>query len=178
MKSIEQPLPGVHLIEPKIFSDQRGDFVKTFHAPHFTELGITFLPVEEFFSTSNKGVLRGMHFQLPPFEHAKLVYCIQGAVLDVLLDLRKASESFGAHASAELSSLNRRMFFMPPGIAHGFLALVDNSIMVYKTSAVHAPVADSGVRWDSFNFNWPVADPMLSARDLSFRPFGAENLPF
>jgi dTDP-4-dehydrorhamnose 3,5-epimerase len=169
MQSISQPLPGVHLLQPKVFEDNRGDFVKTYHEGAFHQLGIDFKPVEEFFSTSKEGVLRGMHFQLPPHDHAKLVYCIRGSVLDVLLDLRRGSSTYGQATSAVLSRQNHHQFFIPTGIAHGFLALEEDSVMVYKTTTVHAPSADFGVRWDSFAFTWPLdTNPILSARDAAF----------
>lgn len=171
MKSICQPLPGAHLLQPKVFTDQRGEFVKTFHYGMFADLGIPFTPVEEFFSTSRKNVLRGMHFQLPPHDHAKVVYCIAGRVLDVMLDLRKASRFFGCAVAVELSGINRHQLFMPPGLAHGFLALEDQSVMVYQTSSVHSPEHDAGIHWDSFGFAWPVADPVTSVRDENFPRF-------
>lgn len=178
MYSISQPLQGAHLLQPKTFTDQRGEFVKTFHAVMFDALGIPFTPAEEFFSTSGRHVLRGMHFQLPPHEHAKLVYCIAGRVLDVLLDLRKASPTFGRSASMELSHTNRLLLYIPPGLAHGFLSLEDDSIMVYHTSTVHAPSHDAGIHWNSFGFAWPVAQPVTSARDAGFPRFNDFTSPF
>lgn len=178
MRVIAEPLPGAKLIEPSVFTDVRGSFVKTFHAPQFAEFGLAFAPMEEFFSTSAKGVLRGMHFQIPPQDHSKLVYCIAGRILDVLLDLRKSSPSFGQAVSAELSATNRQMFFIPSGIAHGFLALEDNAVTVYKTSTVHAPSHDRGIRWISFGFNWGVATPITSARDEEFPPLAMFESPF
>jgi dTDP-4-dehydrorhamnose 3,5-epimerase len=111
---LDQILLGVQLLAPRASQDARGEFVKTFHASAFAELGLDFAPVEESFSTSHRGVLRGMHFQLPPHDHAKLVYCIAGRVTDVVLDLRRQSSEFGRYASAELSKANRRMLFIPP----------------------------------------------------------------
>ena len=124
--------------------------MKTFHQPDFAALGMNFNPREEYFTVSHRNVVRGMHFQLPPHDHEKFVYCIRGAVLDVILDLRKGSGTFGKSASVELTALNRRMFFVPRGFAHGLLALADDSLVVCKTSTVHAPAHDVGVRWDSF----------------------------
>jgi dTDP-4-dehydrorhamnose 3,5-epimerase/CDP-3, 6-dideoxy-D-glycero-D-glycero-4-hexulose-5-epimerase len=179
MTILSQPFPGTCLLQPKVFEDFRGDFVKTFHAGLFSELGIDFAPVEEFFSTSKRGVLRGMHFQLPPHDHAKLVYCVRGRVLDVLLDLRRGSPTFGQAASAELSRQNHHQFFIPAGVAHGFLSLEDDSVMVYKTTSVHAPSHDSGVRWDSFGFDWQLTQPpIVSARDAAFATFPEFISPF
>lgn len=165
---LAEPFAGTFLIQPKIFEDHRGDFVKTFHRDSFAALGLDFVVTEEFYSTSRRGVIRGMHFQLPPHDHAKLVYCVRGRVLDVLVDLRKSSKTYGQVASAEFTGENRHMFFIPRGIGHGFLALEDDSVMVYKTSTVHAPSHDAGVRWDSIGFDWGSDRPVTSARDDSF----------
>ncbi len=178
MELIPTELPGLQIIRPRIFQDARGSFVKTYHRDVFRELGLNFEPREEFFSTSAKNVLRGMHFQLPPTAHAKLVYCITGRVLDVVLDLRKDSPTFGRSYGRELSAVNREMFFIPSGFAHGFLALEDNATMVYQTSTVHSPTHDAGVRWDSFDFDWPVKNPVLSDRDQKFPPLREFNSPF
>ena len=178
MTSLEQPLVGVHLLQPKVFTDKRGDFVKTYHREILYDLGLDFTPAEEFLSTSRRGVLRGMHFQLPPHEHSKLVYCVRGSVLDVLLDLRKGSGSYGQFVAVELSHVNRRMFFIPAGVAHGFVALEDDSVMIYKTSTVHAPIHDAGIRWDSFGFAWPGRDFIISDRDTSFPPLAGYVSPF
>ena len=179
MTSLDQPLPGVHLLQPKVFEDARGDFVKTFHAGAFSELGIAFAPVEEFFSTSQKGVLRGMHFQLPPHDHDKLVYCIRGRVLDVLLDLRKASPTYLQVASAELSRDNHHQFYIPSGVAHGFLSMEDDSVMVYKTTTVHAPSHDAGIKWDSIGFDWSLEiAPVVSPRDVGFPMLSDFQNPF
>jgi dTDP-4-dehydrorhamnose 3,5-epimerase len=168
MELIPTELPGLNVIRPKIFQDARGSFVKTFHRDVFLQLGLDFEPHEEFFSTSAKGVLRGMHFQLPPAAHAKLVYCISGRVLDVVLDLRKSSPTFGRCVARELNSTHREMVFIPVGFAHGFLALEDGATMVYQTSTVHSPMQDAGVRWDGFGFDWPVKQPVMSERDQKF----------
>jgi dTDP-4-dehydrorhamnose 3,5-epimerase/CDP-3, 6-dideoxy-D-glycero-D-glycero-4-hexulose-5-epimerase len=178
MTSLDQPLPGVHLLKPKVFEDERGDFVKTYHEGLFEKLGITFKPVEEFFSTSRKNVLRGMHFQIPPHDHDKLVYCIRGRVLDVLLDLRSTSPTYKMFTSAELSRENHHQFFIPRGVAHGFLALEDDSVMVYKTSTVHAPTHDSGVFWDSFGYDWNCFSPVISDRDRKFQELSELALLF
>jgi dTDP-4-dehydrorhamnose 3,5-epimerase len=164
---------------PKVFTDNRGDFVKTYQAEAFSELGISFTPVEEFFSTSHKGVLRGMHFQLPPHEHDKLVYCVRGRVLDVLLDLRKDSPTYGKSVSAELSRENHHQLYIPRGVAHGFLSMEDESVLVYKTTTVHAPSYDTGIRWDSFGFQWPEGGNfIISTRDQQFPHQQAFNSPF
>lgn len=171
-------LPGVRLLEPKVFHDQRGDFVKTYHAGTYQALGISFGLAEEFYSVSKKNVLRGMHFQLPPHDHAKIVYCVAGRVLDVLLDLRKSSPTFGKSLGIEMGVGDHRILYIPPGLAHGFLSLEDQSLMIYQTSAVHAPSHDVGIHWDSFGFKWPVQCPIVSVRDAAFQPLAGFASPF
>jgi len=164
MKIIEELLPGCLLMEPQIFTDHRGEFVKTFHDDTMHSLGVDFNLHEEFYSVSHKNVLRGMHFQAEPHAHAKIVYCLNGSVLDVLVDLREGTH-YGCAQSTILSGNNKRVLFIPPGIAHGFLALEDQSMMMYKTDLHHVPSADSGIRWDSFGFDWGIQLPILSERD-------------
>ena len=175
---LETGLPGLVVLQPRVFRDQRGEFVKTFHAGLFRQLGLEFEPREEFFSTSAHGVLRGMHFQLPPDAIAKLVYCIKGRLLDVVLDMRRSSPTFGVSFSRELSAVNRELIFVPVGFAHGFLALEDDTTMVYLTSKEFSPACDAGVRWESFGFNWPVAQPVLSERDRKFPAWPEFVSPF
>ena len=178
MDKINEPLPNVKILKPFVFEDVRGNFVKTFHEAQLAEHGISMILREEFFSTSAKGVLRGMHFQLPPHAHQKLIYCISGRVLDVILDLRRSSPTFGQSVGIELSAKNRHVVYLPVGIAHGFLSLEDNSCLVYKTDAVHAPQQDAGIKWDSFGFDWPNADPLISGRDLTHPNFAEFESPF
>lgn len=164
MKILKELLPGCWLLQPQRFEDARGVFVKTYHEDLCQSLGVSLEIREEFYSVSRRDVLRGMHFQLPPHAHDKLVYCTQGAVKDVLVDLRQGP-GYGRVASAVLSGENAHLIFIPKGIAHGFAALSDEALMLYKTSTVHAPQADCGIRWDSFGFDWGIAAPLLSARD-------------
>lgn len=175
---IQEPLPGLKLLKPRIFSDPRGAFVKTYHEGLYHDLAIDFALREEFFSISSKNVLRGMHFQTPPHAHNKLVYCVAGSVLDVVVDLRKDQPTFGQSASFELSAANRHLLYIPVGFAHGFLANSDDACMVYKTDAVYAPENDTGIRWDSFGFQWPVESPIISDRDQAFEACAAFESPF
>lgn len=178
MKFESAGLAGVTLVTPPRFEDHRGAFVKTFHEGLWAEAGIRFHSAEEFFSTSHRGVLRGMHFQNPPHDHAKVVTCLSGAVLDVVLDLRKSSATYGHSIGVELSASNRRILHIPSGFAHGFLALEDDSLMHYRVSTVHAPSADAGVRWDSFGFDWGAASPQVSTRDAAFPGLSDFMTPF
>ena len=158
------------LISPVTINDNRGYFVKTFNANIFSEHNLENQWVECYYSISHKNVIRGLHFQEPPFEHNKLVYCITGAVLDVLLDIRKNSPTYGQVISIKLDSENKNMLYIPKGIAHGFKSLKDNTTMVYNTSSVYNNQYDNGIRWDSCKIDWDLADtlPIVSQRDQSF----------
>ena len=180
MKLIDEPLPGIKVLKPFVFEDQRGNFVKPFHEGQLAEHGIDLKLREEFFSTSQKNVLRGMHFQVPPHAHQKLIHCMSGAVLDVVLDLRKDSPTFGQSAAIEISAANRHLVHIPVGFAHGFLSLEDNSCLVYKTDCVHQPESEGGVLWDSFGFGWPAdaQDLILSERDTQFPALSDFESPY
>jgi len=158
-------------LSPRKMQDERGLFVKTFHRPAFEEHGLETDWREEYYSVSRKGVLRGLHFQLPPHEHAKLVYCSFGAVLDAVLDLRVGSPTFGRHALIELSADRANMIYIPKGLAHGFYAVSDMATMMYKVSTVYAPEADAGILWNSAGIPWPDRDPVISLRDRGFPGF-------
>ena len=178
IKAIPTGFSGLWHLTPRCVEDARGVFVKTFHRPAFLDLGIPFEPKEEFFSISAKDVVRGMHFQMPPAATAKLVYCITGSALDVVLDLRRKSPTLGLSYDLRLSAANRSMLFIPTGFAHGFLALEDNTTMIYMTDFVHVPARDTGIAWDSFGFDWPVRRPILSDRDQRFPRWSEFHSPF
>lgn len=165
MKAHDTAIPGVKILEFPAFADARGGFVKSFHAPGFEQMGLRTDWREEYFTTSAKNVVRGMHFQTPPAHHAKLVFCVAGRVLDVVLDIRTQSPTFGQAFSIELEPKSGVGLYVPVGCAHGFLSLTDGSVMYYKVTSVHAPEHDCGIAWDSFGFAWPVANPVLSPRD-------------
>ena len=172
-------LPGVMLFTLKQLKDTRGHFVKTYTRSLFDSLGIEFDFREEFYSMSHKDVIRGMHFQLPPYDHVKFVTCPIGAVLDVLVDLRCGAGQ-GRIASVVMSADAPMAIMIPKGIAHGFKALCDDSLMVYKTSTEYKPSHDAGIRWDSLGFDWGVQSPVVSVRDAAHptldefvSPFGA-----
>lgn len=180
MELIAEPLLGVKILRPFVFEDERGKFVKTFHEGALWEHGITMCIREEFYSTSAKNVIRGMHFQLPPHAHKKLVYCSRGKVLDVLVDLRRESPDFGRSISFELSERNNHIVYIPVGLAHGFMSLEEDSCLVYKTDAVYAPESDSGIRWDECGFQWPLTGitPLISSRDESHPSITDFSSPF
>ena len=178
MKVLKTNLEGLFLIQSNVFKDQRGIFVKTFHKEIFKENGLETDFRESFFSISKKNVIRGMHFQLPPDEHVKLVYCVYGKVLDVVVDIRNNSPTYGESFSVELTEDNGNILYIPKGFAHGFKSLMDNSVVVYMTTKEYSPENDTGIRWDSFGFNWQVDNPILSERDKNFLPLLEFRSPF
>ena len=180
MELIDEPLQGLKILRPVVFEDERGDFVKSFHEGQLAENDLNLSVREEFFSTSRSNVLRGMHFQLPLHAHSKLVYCITGKVHDVVLDLRTESPTYGQACGFELSAANRHCVFIPSGFAHGFISEEENSCLIYKTDAVHAPDADAGIHWMSFDYPWPLGalEPTVSQRDQHFPPFDDFESPF
>lgn len=168
MEFIPTSIPGCWELHPKVHEDERGRFVKVFHAPTFRERGLETSFGEEYYSVSKKRVLRGLHFHAPPQDHAKLVYCAAGAVLDAVLDLRQGSPTFGRHALFELDARRPRALYIPRGLAHGFYARADDALMVYQTTTPYSPQHDAGVRWDSAGIPWPDRSPLVSPRDLEF----------
>jgi dTDP-4-dehydrorhamnose 3,5-epimerase len=171
-------ISGFYELEPHIASDDRGTFIKIFHQGIFKDLDLNTDWPEEYYSISRRGVLRGMHFQVPPFDHAKVVFCTSGQILDVALDLRQFSPTYGKYASFILSSESLNMAYLTPGLAHGFYVLSQSATVFYKVSTTHYPKADSGIRWDSFGFHWPSASPVLSDRDQRLEQLSDFKSPF
>jgi dTDP-4-dehydrorhamnose 3,5-epimerase len=171
-------VPGCFRLQPFRQDDGRGWFLKPFHEPSFRALGLETGWKETFVSLSAKGVLRGMHFQSPPHHQAKLVTCLSGRVLDVVLDLRANSPAFGRCAAVELDGGRGEAIYLPSGCAHGFLALEDGSMLQYQVTTPHAPSHDHGILWSSIPFHWPVADPVLADRDRAFPPLAGFATPF
>lgn len=174
----ESKLKGCLKLIPKTFIDKRGQFTKVFHEKTFKELGLDTDFKEEYFSVSHRGVLRGMHFQTPPEDHVKLVYCSQGSVLDVVLDIRKDSPTYGQFEAFELSGDKGECLYIPKGFAHGFFTTSFQAIMTYKVTTMHNPGCDTGISWNSFGMQWPTQHPTLSERDCNFAPFGDFMSPF
>ena len=164
-KIVKNFLGGAKLIETPKFKDERGFFYKTYNYEEFKKISLNFKPEEQFFSVSNKNVLRGMHFQTKEYAHDKLVSCLSGKVLDVIVDLRINSEYYKNVISLELDSRNPHSLYIPTGFAHGFVSLQDNSLMQYLTSRVYNQSFDQGVHWKSINFNWPNEEYLVSERD-------------
>ena len=178
MEIEELSIEGCYLITPRIINDERGCFVKTLNKDIFLEHGLCSDFEEEYFSLSNQNVLRGMHFQKPPSAHAKLIYCMEGEVLDVFVDIRRDSSTYQKHQKLNLDSTYRRILYLPPGIAHGFYTLTSSAIMIYKTSTCYDPVNDDGILWNSCGIDWMIESPLLSARDESFLPMNSYKSPF
>mgnify|MGYP006087974143 FL=1 len=158
-------LEGVYIIHNFNAIDQRGLFVKTFNKNAFKELNLDFEIKESYYSISKKNVIRGMHFQLPPHDHQKLVYVPKGSVIDVVIDLRKESKTYKKFISVKLSSQNKKSIYIPKGLAHGFKSLENDTITVYNVATEYDSGADNGVNYDSFRFDWEVTKPIISERD-------------
>ncbi|CAB5710712.1 dTDP-4-dehydrorhamnose 3,5-epimerase [Delftia tsuruhatensis] len=168
MKATSLAIPEVMLIEPQVFGDARGFFLESFNQQAFNAAtGTRFEFVQDNHSRSRKGVLRGLHYQLPPHAQGKLVRVVRGAVFDVAVDIRKGSPTFGQWVGAELTEDNHRQLWVPPGFAHGFLVLSDSADFLYKTTAYYAPQSDRGVAWDdpAIAVQWPQLDVELSLSD-------------
>lgn len=178
MTFTETELKGCYIIDFFNAHDNRGSFVKPFHADTLLKNGLNADFTESFYSVSHKGVIRGMHFQTPPSQHVKLVYCCVGKLVDVILDVRKNSPTYGKSISVELTGANFKGVYIPEGMAHGFETLEDNTLMTYLTTAVYDPNADAGIRYDSFGHQWESKQPIVSDRDLSFEAFDQYQSPF
>lgn len=180
MQIISTPFSGLFIIQPKVFEDARGYFFESYNKDVFSHHGIT----SEFFqdneSLSHKGVLRGLHFQNPPYAQAKLVRVIRGAVMDVVVDIRQNSPTYGKNLSLQLSASNKTMLYIPEGFAHGFLVLEDNTIFSYKCSRIYNKEAEDGIFWNDpdLNINWNIQNPILSEKDKNAKRFKDFNSPF
>jgi dTDP-4-dehydrorhamnose 3,5-epimerase len=171
VKFIETSLPGVLLIEPTVIADDRGFFMETYHLDRFSEAGIEATFVQDNHSRSARGVLRGLHYQ-EPNPQGKLVRCTRGSLFDVAVDIREGSPTFGKWTGVELSESNRRMLWVPPGFAHGFCALADESDLVYKCTALYEREHDHAILWNDpeIAIAWPLSAPLLSPKDAAAAP--------
>ena len=175
---IDTPLEGFFEIKPVVRSDVRVSFIKTFHEPAFKELGLETDFIEEFHTISVKNVIRAMHFQLPPEDHVKLVYCAEGCVMDVVADLRKSSPTYGKFHIVNLDSKIGNMLYIPKGFAHGYQVLTERSVVIYKTTTVFSAKHDTGLMWNSFGIPWTCDDPILSDKDKVLPKFADFDSPF
>ncbi len=180
MNFLKTEIEGLLILEPLVFSDNRGCFFESYSKNKFSESGIDTVFVQDNQSTSKKGVLRGLHFQNPPYAQAKLVSVIKGAVLDVVVDIRKKSPTYGQHVAVELSDVNRRMLYVPEGFAHGFLSLEDDTVFAYKCSNFYQKESENSLLWNDsvLNIDWGIEHPILSDKDMMTQSFNGFNSPF
>jgi dTDP-4-dehydrorhamnose 3,5-epimerase len=181
MHFTETALSGAYLVEPEMHRDVRGFFARTFCEDEFSANGLSPHVAQCSLSyNERKGTLRGMHYQAPPGAEAKLIRCTRGSIHDVIVDLRRSSSTFRKWIAIELSAANRRMLFVPEGIAHGFQSLEDGVEVFYQISIAYRPEAARGVRWNdpAFAIEWPLPNPVLSDRDASFPDFSEERCEF
>ncbi|MBA2935970.1 dTDP-4-dehydrorhamnose 3,5-epimerase [Sphingomonas sp. CGMCC 1.13654] len=173
MKLIETAIPGPVIIEPQVFGDDRGFFMESWNQARFADLGLDLSFVQDNHSRSRRGVLRGLHFQNPN-PQGKLVRVVNGRVWDVAVDIRRSSPHFGQWVGVELSAANKRMFWVPPGFAHGFLSLEDGTDFLYKCTALYEPANEHSLLWNdpTVGIEWPLEgiEPELSAKDQVGKP--------
>ena len=178
MKFEKTPIEGLWLIEPRVFADERGHFFEPFNEKQMLEHGIMGPFVQDNESLSHSGVLRGLHYQKNPYQQGKLVRVVRGAVTDVVVDIRPESKTFGRHYKVELSSSNHLMLWIPPGFAHGFLTLTDDTIFLYKVTAYYHPQSESGIIYNDpqLNIDWNINNPIVSEKDKILPSFGEYKL--
>lgn len=178
MEFKELELRGAFEIIYKRIGDARGSFTKLFHFDLFRDSNLVTDFREQYVSVSAKDVIRGLHFQVPPMDHAKIVTCLSGRVLDVVVDIRKDSGTYGQFKMLELSSEKNNGIYIPSGFAHGFCSLEENSTLLYTVSSVHSAAHDKGILWNSLPVPWPTNSPILSDRDKGFLQFEKFESPF
>src|ERR1700741_3986768 len=173
MEFKETGIDGLLIIQPKVFEDERGYFFESYTTKGFEQLGLNVFFVQDNQSLSQKGVLRGLHFQNPPHAQGKLVRVIKGAVQDVVVDIRKDSKTYGKHFSIELTEKNKTMLWIPGGFSHGFATLEDDTIFFYKCTNYYDKASEGCVLWNDpdLNIKWVLTDPVLSAKDKTGTPF-------
>ncbi|MBN1687541.1 MAG: dTDP-4-dehydrorhamnose 3,5-epimerase [Candidatus Omnitrophica bacterium] len=172
MKYYALDIPDVMVIEPRVYEDERGFFYESYRQSFFSDLGIRDYFVQDNHCRSQKGVLRGLHFQVAPCEQAKLVRCVEGKIFDVVVDIRPDSKTFGKYASVELSAENKKILYVPIGFAHGYLALEDGTEVLYKVTAIWSPSHERGIVWNDpdVKISWPKLEKsyVLSERDQKY----------
>jgi len=173
-------IPGVLLIEPKVFEDERGFFMETYKMPDFVTAGIKGNFVQENHSRSTKGVLRGLHYQNPPFAQGKLVRVVRGEIFDVTVDIRKGSPTWGKWVGVILSEENKNILYVPAGLAHGFCVLSEIAEVIYKTTNVYSAESEAGIIWndEDLNIEWPVKEPVLSEKDKNLPSLNNADIRF
>lgn len=180
MKIIETPIPGLLIVEPKVFKDERGYFFESYNKERYFDNNMKMHFVQDNESKSSKNVLRGLHFQKPPFSQGKLVRVIQGRVLDVAVDIRFGSPTFGHYQAVELDAHSKRMFYIPEGFAHGFLTLEDDTIFSYKCTNYYNKESEGSILWSdkTIGIDWKIENPILSEKDKLSPLFKDFKSPF
>ena len=180
MKIEKTRIDGLLVITPKVFGDERGHFFESFRKDIFEEHGVAEDFIQDNQSLSSKGILRGLHFQKEPHAQGKLVRVLQGSVLDVAVDIRSNSITYGQHVAIELNGSNNTMFYIPPGFAHGFLTLEDNTIFAYKCTQYYHKDSEDCILWNSpsLGINWGINSPILSEKDKIAKDFSNFESPF
>lgn len=169
---------GLYVLSTVNFQDSRGAFQKLFNYDFFKANGLDCDFKEFYYSINHKGVVRGMYFQLPPHDHTKLVYVSRGRIMDVVVDLRKDSLTYGKHFAIELDDRKAQYLYIPKGFAHGFASLEEGSIVNYAQTSCYAPESDCGIKYDSCGIEWPFDSPTVSGRDLTFDKLETFKSPF
>lgn len=167
MEIIKPDIEGILVLHPKVYEDERGYFFESFRSDLFSSMDIDCNFVQDNESKSNKGVLRGMHFQNPPYAQGKLIRVVKGSVLDVAVDIRKESPTYGIHFSIELNEENKTLLWIPAGFAHGFLTLADNTIFQYRCTNYYNKASEGSIKWNDpdLKINWQVENPLVSDKD-------------
>lgn len=182
MKIIETPIPGLLVIEPSVFADERGYFFESYNETKFTKAGLISEFVQDNESKSQRGVIRGLHYQLAPYSQTKLIRVVHGTVYDVVVDLREGSPTFGQWFGLEVSASNKSQLYIPKGFAHGFSVLSEYAIFSYKCDALYNPAADRGIRFDdpALNIDWklPLDEALISGKDLLHPSFADAEINF
>lgn len=173
-------IDGLLIITPKVFGDDRGYFFESYNKNVFASSGINVEFLQDNESFSSKGVLRGLHFQMPPYDQGKLVRVVTGSVLDVAVDIRKGSSTYGKHVSVLLSGENKKMFWIPSGFAHGFVALEDNTRFLYKCTNIYHKPSEGAIRWNDevLAIDWQIKNPLVSDKDRNAPKFSELLTPF
>lgn len=178
MRLIQTNFSGLSILVTDCFQDSRGGFQKLFNYDFFQANGLETGFKEFYFSVSHKDVIRGMHFQLPPYDHAKLVYVSHGEIIDVVVDIRKQSATYGQCFSITLDDTLGRYLYIPRGFAHGFRSLQDGTIVNYAQTSCYSKEHDCGIAYDSIGFDWGIDNPIVSGRDLTFKRLEDFKSPF
>lgn len=178
MKILPSSLEGIKIIECNFSQDNRGSFTKIYNEDEFHDADCDTIFRETYYSSSQKDVIRGMHFQFPPYDHEKLVHVIKGSILDVVVDLRKNSSTYKKHETFILTAKEHKALWIPKGFAHGFKSLEDDTIMLYQVASGYHSNYDSGIAYDSIGFDWGIENPIISERDKKFVKLEDFDSPF